>query len=58
MIATLGETSGYYALKYMKEKMESSEEGIEILRYLPIYCYRVQNFVIIGNPTCLINLFF
>ena len=32
-IATFGETTGYYALKYMQQKMKENEEGREILRF-------------------------
>ncbi|CAH1389168.1 unnamed protein product [Nezara viridula] len=35
MIATLGETTGLGALRYMKKKMEESEEGQTILKDLP-----------------------
>lgn len=34
MIATLGETTGYSALKYIRAQMEQSEEGADILRYI------------------------
>lgn len=33
MIATLGETTGIYALKYMRDKMMNNPEGNEILKY-------------------------
>ncbi|BET02400.1 Cytosolic Fe-S cluster assembly factor NUBP2 homolog [Nesidiocoris tenuis] len=35
MIATLGETTGRSALKYMKNRMEQSSEGADILRHQP-----------------------
>uniref|UniRef100_R4G893 Ubiquinone biosynthesis protein COQ4 homolog, mitochondrial n=3 Tax=Rhodnius TaxID=13248 RepID=R4G893_RHOPR len=35
MIATLGETTGYSALKYIRAQMEQSEEGADILRVRP-----------------------
>lgn len=33
MIAIMGETTGYQAMKYMKSQMENSPEGSKILRY-------------------------
>ncbi|KAK3088177.1 hypothetical protein FSP39_015709 [Pinctada imbricata] len=36
MIATLGETTGYRALKWMKEKMEQDEVGRQILQEQPL----------------------
>lgn len=35
MIACLGEVTGEVALKYMKEKMLSTPEGVEILKEMP-----------------------
>jgi hypothetical protein len=34
MIATLGETTGEGALKYIRRRMRESREGSEILRYI------------------------
>lgn len=36
MIATLGETTGLSALRYMKKKMEESGEGQAILKYVNV----------------------
>jgi len=33
MIATLGETTGVHALKYIRDKMMNNPEGNEILQY-------------------------
>jgi len=34
MIATMGETTGTHALKYIRDKMINNPEGNEILQYL------------------------
>jgi len=34
MIATMGETTGISALKYMRDKMNNNPEGNEILQYI------------------------
>lgn len=33
MIATLGETTGFYALNYIRDKMINNPEGREILKF-------------------------
>lgn len=33
MIATLGETTGIHALKYIRDKMTNNAEGSEILQF-------------------------
>lgn len=37
MIATLGETTGAQALKYIRDKMMNSPEGNKILQYSSIF---------------------
>jgi len=53
MIATLGETTGVHALKYMRDKMLNNSEGNEILKY-PIQFI----FNYIYNPYEIMYIFF
>lgn len=49
MIATLGETTGFTALKYIKTQMEESEEGTDILRLRPRINSKTVNMKYLAN---------
>ena len=39
MVAVNGESSGFYALRKMRQKMLNDDEGLLILKYMPLAFY-------------------